>query len=199
MSTRTPGPPGTLKAWIDAGRRRERLGILGVDAALDRVAGERHVALLERQPLARRDPDLLLDDVDAGDELGDRVLDLDARVHLEEVEVALVVEQELERAGVGVLHRARGVDDRAAQLAAHLLGHRDRRRLLRAASGAGAGSSTRARRGARRAVMIAEDLELDVARALDVLLDVDVADAERRLRFALRRLERLAQLRRRRG
>ena len=88
-------------------------------AALDRVAGERHVALLERQPLARRDPDLLLDDVDAGDELGDRMLDLDAGVDLEEEEVALVVEQELERAGVGVLHGARGVDDRAAELAAH--------------------------------------------------------------------------------
>jgi hypothetical protein len=29
-------------------------------------------------------------------------------------------------------------------------------------------------------VVIAEDLELDVARRLDVLLDVDVADAERR-------------------
>ena len=33
----------------DAGRRREGLGILGVDAALDRVAGERDVALLERR------------------------------------------------------------------------------------------------------------------------------------------------------
>ena len=46
------------------------------------------------------------------------------------------------------------------------------------------------------AVMIAEHLELDVARALDVLLDVDVADAEGRFGLALRGLERLAQLRR---
>ena len=30
--------------------RRERLGILGVDPAFDRVAGDRDVALLERQP-----------------------------------------------------------------------------------------------------------------------------------------------------
>ena len=115
MSTRTPGPPGTLKAWITPGDGANVTGILGVDAALDRVAGERHVPLLERQPLARRDADLLLDDVDAGDELGDRVLDLDAGVDLEEEEVALVVEQELEGAGVGVLHGARGVDDRAAR------------------------------------------------------------------------------------
>ena len=37
---------------------------------------ELDVALLERQPLAGGDADLLLDDVDAGDHLGDRVLDL---------------------------------------------------------------------------------------------------------------------------
>jgi hypothetical protein len=37
----------------DAGRRRERLRVLGVDAALDRVTGERDVALLEAEPLAR--------------------------------------------------------------------------------------------------------------------------------------------------
>jgi hypothetical protein len=46
------------------------------------------------------------------------------------------------------------------------------------------------------AVMIAEDLDLDVARVLDVLLEIDVADAERGFRLALRGLERLAQLRR---
>ena len=49
------------------------------------------------------------------------------------------------------------------------------------------------------AELIAEDLELDVARRLDVLLDVDVADAERGLGFALRGLHRVRQLRRRRG
>ena len=46
------------------------------------------------------------------------------------------------------------------------------------------------------AVVIAEDLELDVPRRLEILLDVDVADAERGFRFALRRLERMRQLRR---
>jgi hypothetical protein len=40
-------------------------------------------------------------------------------------------------------------------------------------------------------VVIAEHLELDVPGILDVLLDVDVADAEGRLGLALRCLERL--------
>ena len=50
--------------------------------------GNFDIALFERQPSPRRHPDLLLDDVDAGDELGDGVLDLQPRVDLEEVEVA---------------------------------------------------------------------------------------------------------------
>ena len=66
----------------------ERVGVLRVDAALDRVAGEGHIALLERQPLAGGDADLLLDDVDARDELRDAVLDLQAGVRLDEIEVA---------------------------------------------------------------------------------------------------------------
>ncbi len=40
--------------------------------------------MLER--LAGGDPDHLLDEVDAGDELGDRVLDLQPRVHLQKEE-----------------------------------------------------------------------------------------------------------------
>src|SRR5204862_3831452 len=44
------------------------------------------------------------------------------------------------------------------------------------------------------AVLIAENLKLDVARRLDVLFDVHVRHAKRRLGFALRRLERVRQL-----
>ena len=44
------------------------------------------------------------------------------------------------------------------------------------------------------AVLVAEHLELDVPRRLDVLLDVDVADAERRLGLALRGLDGVRQL-----
>ena len=86
-----------------------------------------------------------------------------------------------------------------AQLAAHLLGERDRRRLFEQLLVAALDRALALAEVDDRAVMIAEDLELDVARVLDVLLDVDVADAERRFRLALRGLERLAQLLRCRG
>ena len=59
------------------------------------------VVLGERQRLARGDPDLLGDEVDARHQLGDGVLDLQAGVHLEEEELAVLVE-ELDGAGVEV-------------------------------------------------------------------------------------------------
>ena len=50
--------------------------------------------------VALGDPDLRLDDVEPGD-LGHRVLDLDARIDLDEVELAGIgVHQEFDRAGV---------------------------------------------------------------------------------------------------
>ena len=86
-------------------------GILGVDAALDRVAAELDLLLRQRQLPAGGDADLLLHQVDARDHLGHRVLDLDARVHLHEVERAVLVQQELDRPH-GVVADRRGALDR---------------------------------------------------------------------------------------
>jgi hypothetical protein len=88
-----------------------------------------------RQRLARRDPQLLGDQVDPGHQLGGRVLHLDAGVHLDEEElVRLVVHEELDRARAAVAdlagqprgrgrHRVAhpGVDARGECLLHHLL------------------------------------------------------------------------------
>ena len=81
--------------------------------------------------------------------------------------------------------RAASTTDRA-HLAAHLVGHRDRGRLFDQLLVAALDRALALAQVHDVAVMIAEDLELDVARRLEILLDVDVADAERRLGFALR-------------
>ena len=83
------------------GDGRELVGILGVDAALDGMAAHLDVALRKGQLLAGGDADLHLHDVDAGHPLGDRVLHLHPGVHLDEEELAVLV-QELERAGAAV-------------------------------------------------------------------------------------------------
>ena len=73
------------------------VGVLGVEAGLDGVARRREVALGPAQRLAGGDAELLADQVDAGDLLGDGVLDLEAGVDLEEEELAGgVVDEELD-------------------------------------------------------------------------------------------------------
>ena len=104
---------------------------LGVEPRLDGVAVEADVLLPDRQRLASGDADLQLDEVEPGDHLRDRMLHLQARVHLQEVERAVAGEQELDRARVGVADRLRGSDGGGAHaLRAAPVRHGGRRRLL---------------------------------------------------------------------
>ena len=91
----------------------------------------------------------------------------------------------------------RGVDDRAAHLAAHLVGQRDRRGFFDELLMAALDRALALAEMHDAAVMIAEHLEFDMARATHVLLDVNVADAERRFGLPLRRFQRRRQLLRR--
>ena len=79
------------------------VGILGIEPAFDRPAGELHVVLAERQFFAGCDADHLLDEVDAGDQFGDRMLHLQAGVHFEEIKIQLLVYQELHRTGTVII------------------------------------------------------------------------------------------------
>ena len=146
------------------------------------------------QRLAGRDPHLGLHEVDVGDLLGHGVLDLDARVHLDEDVVAGRVEQELDGAGVAVADlggEADGVGAHAlADRRVEVRGRRDLDDLLVAAL--------------HRAVpleqvddvagAVGEDLHLDVPRLDHGLLDEHRRVAERALGLAHAGLDRLAQV-----
>ena len=125
------------------------------------------VLLRERQRLARRDPDLLLHEVDAGHELGHRVLDLDPRVHLHEVEVEVLVDQELDRPGVHVVAGLREPDRGVAHPAPEVGRHDRRRRLLDELLVAALHRAVALAEVHDVAVRVGEDLDLDVARPLD--------------------------------
>ena len=89
-STRTPGPR-RLAIDEDAPRARQELHrVLGIEAQLDRVAAraQRPVAPRLRQSGALRHLELRAHEVAAERLLGDRMLDLQARVHLQKVEGA---------------------------------------------------------------------------------------------------------------
>ena len=66
------------------------------------MPAQHDVPLDKGQLDAGRHHDLGLDDVDARDQLGHRVLHLQTRVYFQEGEGACAIEQELHRASVGV-------------------------------------------------------------------------------------------------
>ena len=152
------------------------------DAVLDR-----HHAAFHADLRALGDGDLRLDQVDAGDLLGHGVLDLDARVDLDEVEGAGVgVHQELDRSGVGVIDRAaqlqRGFAQRVAGGGIEVRGRGALDHLL-VAPLHGAVTLVQVQ---QVAVGIAQQLDLDMARALHQLLEVDLIVAKGRQRLAAR-------------
>ena len=116
-SSRMPGAAGGAVRRDAPGVRPEVVGrVLGGDPALQRRAAQHDRVLAQAEVLerlARGDPHLRLHEVDVGDLLGHGVLDLDARVHLDEDVVAVRVDEELHGAGVlvadvpGELHRVR--------------------------------------------------------------------------------------------
>ena len=98
------------------------------------MAVDLELLLRQRQRLAAGDAQLPLDQVEPGDHLGHRMLDLQPRVHLHEIEACRpALRDELDRAGADVADRLRRRDRGLAHL---------RRRRSGVMPGAGASSST---------------------------------------------------------
>ena len=125
---RTPGPSGGRNRSIRPGAGREAArGILGVDPQLDRVPAARAgaAAVRERSPAAIRTCSRTRSI--PSDRLGDRVLDLQPRVQLDEGERAVRPDEELERAGVAVADVPAGALGGGLHLLAQLVVERRRR------------------------------------------------------------------------
>ena len=89
------------------------------------MAAEAMTVHHERERRARGNGDLFFHQVEVRAHLGDGMLDLNARVHLHEVERPILVEQELDRAGPDVADRARQLHGGIADvLAQRLIHHR---------------------------------------------------------------------------
>ncbi len=158
-------------------------GVFGIDARLHRPSVKADVLLAKIQRLAGSHADHRLDEVDAGDEFGDGMLHLQAGVHLQEVEALVLAGDELDRSGRVVAHRlgkrdgllthppARlGIEQRRGRFLDHL--------LVAALDGAFALVEID-----DVAVLVAEQLDLDMARVGDELLDEHAVVAERALRL----------------
>ena len=122
-------------------------------------------------------------EVDAGHHLGDRVLDLEAGVHLEEEELAVLV-QELDGAGVVVAARLGHLHRGLAHRLAGLVGEARRRALLDELLVAALGRAVALADPHAVAVLVADDLHLDVAGPREVALDVALVAPEALERLA---------------
>ncbi len=131
----------------------------------------------ERQAKARRHADLFAHEVLAENAFGHRVFDLQAGVHLDEIELAVLIE-ELDRARAGIAHLA---DCVGADLA-------DAGALFGGDAGAGGLFENLLVAALERAIALAEvyalahpvakDLNFDVTRLLEIFLHIDFVIAE---------------------
>ncbi len=169
-----------------AGHRQVPRGrILGAEPDLDGVPGDRGVHRLGGQGLAAGDRDLQVDQVQSGDGFGHRVLDLQPGVHLQEREGPVVAGDELHGAGAAVVHGAGGLDRGLPQPGTPLVVDDGGGGLLHDLLVPALDRALALEQGGHLAVVIGDDLDLDVPGGSDVALDEHGAVAERGLGLAL--------------
>ena len=173
-----------------ADRRKEiAVGVLGVDAALDRPALDFDVVLAEGERLAGRNFDHFLDEIDRGDHLGHGMLDLQARVHFEKVEIALAVDDEFDRTGGVVTDGFRERDRLFTHMPARRLIEKRRWRFLNDFLIAPLNRAFALIQVNASAVPIAEDLDFDMAGCGDEFFDEDAIVTEAGGCFGFRAFE----------
>ncbi len=157
------------------------------------MAVQAQLVLGQWQRLAGGHAQLPLDQVEPGDALGDRVLDLQPCIHLQEKVSALGIDDKLDRAGTSITHRTSGRHGICADALAHG-GIDDRRRCLfdHLLASPLRGAVALAQVDAV-AVGVGEHLHLDVAAALDQALQHERAVAEGAGRLAARAGQGLGQ------
>ena len=200
---RAPG----VDAAVDAQARRARLfvgghaaergaeafvGHLGINPGLDRPAGADETLLRHRQRQACRGADLLLDEIDRDAvgphcQLGHRMLDLQARVHLEEIRFVVAgLENEFDRARRVVADGATELQRGIEQLRAHSIGQMSRGRLLDHLLVVALDGALALEQMDEVAVSVAEQLHFEMTRPFDEAFEQHAVVAERSECFAAR-------------
>jgi hypothetical protein len=159
-------------------------GILGGDAALEGETVARDVGLLRHADLGRMqrvalgDEDLGAHEIEAGDDLGDGMLNLDTRIHLDEELVAVEIVEEFDGAGVVVADLAGDADRGGAKGVDDIAGEAETRGDLDDLLVAALDGAVALVEMDDVAVFVAEDLDLDVFGARDVFFEEDGGVAE---------------------
>src|SRR5262245_29149326 len=163
-------------------RRPEGMRVLGVDAAFDGVTVEANVFLLERKRRTGGEPDLLDDEIDAGDHLGHGMLNLQPRVHFDEKELAALVE-EFDRADAAIAQFPHRLGYGFADPDALALIERGRERLLPKLLMAALQRTIALAEMDGVARAVAKNLQLNMARMAEIFFEIDGGVAEGGLRL----------------
>ena len=153
------------------------LRVLGVYTRLDRVTIDADRFLSDGQRLARGHAQLPFDEIESGDHLGYRVLDLQSGVHFEEKE-AIFVRDELHRAGAFVTDSPRRGDGGASHGRSAIIIEAGRGRLLDHLLMTPLHRAVALEQMNGIAVPIGEHLHLDMTRMCQIALDQHTVIAE---------------------
>src|SRR4029079_10375758 len=174
-----------------SGGRQKAFGrVLGVNAGFEGVAADLNLTLPERNWIPRRNRKLQFHQVNARDQLGYRMLDLQPGVHLHEVERAVLSGDEFNGAGARVSDGFRGGIRGLTHVSAPLFAQARRRRLFQDFLVAALYRAVALEEVHHVALRVAEHLHFDVARPLEISLYEHALVAERSFRLALRRFQR---------
>ena len=157
------------------------------------MAGELDLRLHIAQRRAGGDADLLAHQVDVADHLGDGMLDLQPGVHFDEREVAVLVE-ELQGAGIAVAQLAQRRRRRAAQGLALFGGDRGRAGLLQQFLVPPLQAAIAFAEMHHVAMAVRQHLQFDMARPVEIFLDINGIVAKRGARLGARQAERILEL-----
>ena len=159
--------------------------MLSIDPALDGMTDEHHVFLAERQLLSVSYANLFTYKINARDHLCDRVLDLQARVHLDEIEVSVFI-KELHRARAQIADLCDGLGDDRADLFTLRLVQGRRGRLFENLLVAALQRTIAFPQMRDVSMAVGDHLDFDMARLAEILLEIDGIVAKGSLGFGLR-------------
>ena len=145
------------------------------------------------QRLALGDANLQRHQIEPGDHLGHRVFNLQPGVHLEEIERAALLEQELHRAGTAVIDAARSLDRRRTHARTQLIVHHRTRRFLDHLLMTTLHRAVALAEVQGVAVAVGKHLEFDMARAHDGFFEDQFRGAEGVQRLGSRAAKRAGQ------
>ena len=172
------GPEGT------GGRQESRRDVFGIDAQFNGMPLNAQVFLSQPKRLSPGDADLLFHEVHAGDHLRDGMLHLQARVHFQEVKVPVGIHEELHRSGAHVTATPGAIEGTSPHAVAQIVVEQRRRRFFHDLLVAALDAALPFEQVHAMAMLVAEDLDFDVAGLGDETLEEDGAIAKGALGLA---------------